>query len=198
MTTTTTGMNGKVRRSLAEQIDRLDQVLDGLSDNLNDAVAAAVKEATTQAVRQAVHQALAEVLTNPDVLTLIGGAARLHAPPSPQPASGGPGLGERLGAVRDWAGKQLQAAQTACGIGASLGLRALGGLASKLRTLWRCRTQFLVGLGVGAAVGVAGYFAGPWVAGLLTGLAGFASALAVQARLWLGRALGDFAAASGL
>ena len=34
MSTTTT--NGRVRKSLAEQIDRLDSILDGLADNLND------------------------------------------------------------------------------------------------------------------------------------------------------------------
>ena len=34
MTTTTT--NGKVRKSLAEQIDKLSSILDGLSENLND------------------------------------------------------------------------------------------------------------------------------------------------------------------
>jgi hypothetical protein len=34
MTTTTT--NGRTRKSLAEQIDRLDAILDGLADALND------------------------------------------------------------------------------------------------------------------------------------------------------------------
>ena len=43
MTTTTT--NGRVRKSLAEQIDRLDQILDGLANGLNEAVAMVVREA---------------------------------------------------------------------------------------------------------------------------------------------------------
>ena len=37
--------NGRVRKSLAEQIDRLDRTLDGLSEGLNEAVATAVREA---------------------------------------------------------------------------------------------------------------------------------------------------------
>src|SRR5260370_8625039 len=105
--TTTLTQNGKERKSLAEQIDRLDGILDGLANSLNEAVAGAVREATTSAIRQA----LVEVLSNPDVLSLIGSAARLHAPPSPEasPAaaqSDQPGLGQRLGA---WAGAQGQA-----------------------------------------------------------------------------------------
>ena len=38
--------NGRSRKSLADQIDRLDQILDGLADGLNEAVASAVKQAT--------------------------------------------------------------------------------------------------------------------------------------------------------
>ena len=41
--------NGTIRKSLADQIDRLDNTLDGLSSNLNEAVASAVKEAGLRA-----------------------------------------------------------------------------------------------------------------------------------------------------
>src|SRR5206468_415529 len=68
--------NSKTRKSLAEQIDRLDGILDGLSEGLNHTVAAAVAEATAAAVRLA----LVEVLGNPDVLALVGAAARGNAP----------------------------------------------------------------------------------------------------------------------
>ena len=61
---TTTLTNGRQRKSLADQIERLDSILDGLSDGLNEAVAAAVKEA--------VRAVLTKVLTNPELL------ARLH------------------------------------------------------------------------------------------------------------------------
>jgi len=53
----------KVRKNLADQIDRLDATLDGLADNLNQAVASAV--------RDAVQNVLLEVLTNPEVTSLI-------------------------------------------------------------------------------------------------------------------------------
>jgi hypothetical protein len=48
--------NGQARKSLAEQIDRLDRTLDGLADGLQEAVAAAVQ--------QAVRCVLAELLSN--------------------------------------------------------------------------------------------------------------------------------------
>src|SRR5271166_4853503 len=62
----------KVRKNLADQIDRLDNTLDGLADNLNQAVASAVKEA--------VQNVLVEVLTNPELTSLIRSAAS----PSPK------------------------------------------------------------------------------------------------------------------
>src|SRR4051812_33965976 len=67
----TLSTNGRVRKSLAEQIDRLDQILDGLAGALNEGVAAAVKEAVGEAVRAAV----AEILANPDLRQQLGAPA---------------------------------------------------------------------------------------------------------------------------
>jgi hypothetical protein len=63
--------NRKVRKSLSDQLDRMDVVLDGLAENLDQAVAHAVK--------QAVQGVLLEVMTNPDVLAAIRGS--MPAPP---------------------------------------------------------------------------------------------------------------------
>ena len=69
---TKTTTNGQARKSLAEQIDRLDAVLDGLADGLNGAVAAAVKEAVGVAVQQAVQAVVREALANPELLARLG------------------------------------------------------------------------------------------------------------------------------
>jgi hypothetical protein len=71
---TLTNTESRPRKSLAEQIDRLDSLLDGLADNLNEAVATAVQQAVTTAVQQAV----VEVVTNAEL------QRHLH-PPAPQP-----------------------------------------------------------------------------------------------------------------
>src|SRR5262249_36173607 len=90
---------GTARKSLAEQIDRLDNILDGLAEALNESVAAAVQQAVGEAVAVAVQAAVVEVLTNPQL------QKRLH------PAAGAKGW--RVGAVlfpalrlvgRCWAG----------------------------------------------------------------------------------------------
>src|SRR4051794_14507111 len=70
------GANGRARKTLADQIDRLDHVLDGLAEGLNEAVAQEVQRAVGRAVREAVQAAIKEVLTNPEL------AARLR-PGSP-------------------------------------------------------------------------------------------------------------------
>ena len=71
----TTLTNGRQRKSLAEQIDRLDSVLDGLADGLNEAVATAVKET--------VHAVLSEVLSNPELLVSAAPGPARAGPPEP-------------------------------------------------------------------------------------------------------------------
>lgn len=188
--------NGRTRKTLADQLDRLDGILDALSDGLNGAVADAVREAAGTAVQQAVKSALVEILTNPDVLTLIGGAARAHGPAPVAPDVSGevpadrPGLRHRLGALGAWASQKVRAARSACGQVAAAGLRGLGGLGARLAPLWQLRKQLLVALGVGTAAALVAYAASPWVAALLSGVAAFASTLTVQAAHWLNRMIG--------
>ncbi len=174
--------NGKTRKTLSDQLDRLDNILDALSEGLNGAVADAVREAAGAAVQEAVKQALITVMTDSNVLALISGAARAQADAPPAPnvstaaAASRPGLRERLGAVGAWAGQKVRAAR-----------RGLGGLAGRLAPLWQFRKQLLVALGVGTAAAVAVYFCAPWVASVFSGLLAFASTMTVQARLWLNR-----------
>jgi hypothetical protein len=181
---TATMTNGKTRKNLSEQLDRLDGILDGLADGLNEAVAAAVREATASAVRQA----LVEVLSNPDVLALIGGAAQLYAPISPAPeapAATGPdrpGLGQRLGS---WAGQQVQAARAACERAADAGRRAGLGLWGHLLILWQVRWQIAAAAGFGVAAGLAANWAGPWLAGVLAAAASFVWGPVRRAWPWL-------------
>jgi hypothetical protein len=59
-TTTRPESNGKARRSLADQIDRLASILDGL----DHALSGAVRDAVERGVRQAVQSVMAEALAN--------------------------------------------------------------------------------------------------------------------------------------
>jgi len=184
--------NGRARRTLSDQLDRLDSILDGLSEALTESVAAAVKAATAQAVQQAVQATLTEILTSPELLTLIG-AARAPAPiaePSPVPAaSAAPRLRDRIGSVLNWAGRKIRSVKESCS-------RKLSGLRPRLLGLWGLRRQLLLALGIGTAAGVAAYLAGPLAAGAFSGLATFVSGLAVQTRLWLKKLVANPALAS--
>src|SRR5690242_11545695 len=87
-------MNGRQRKSLSEQIDRLDSLLDGLAEGLNEAVA--------EAVRQAVRAVLTEVLANPDLLARLAAAQGISVAES-RPK--GQWLSRSWNAVRDTARK---------------------------------------------------------------------------------------------
>jgi hypothetical protein len=127
--------NGTGRKSLANEIDRLQATVAGLGD----AVREAVREATTQAVREAVGELVTEVVTNPDVAALF---RNVQAPaaqaPRPSPLSGG--------GVMGWLQKPLQLARRAW------------------QTVCRYKGVAVAGLVAVAAVAVAAWKAGPLLA----------------------------------
>src|SRR5262245_50339073 len=75
--------NGPARKSLGEQIDRLDRMLDGLAEGLNDMIVTAVEQAVTAATQAAV----AEVLTNPTLQRRLHEGVCLGARPNPLAAA---------------------------------------------------------------------------------------------------------------
>ena len=103
MTTMTTNTDGRTRKSLAEQIDRLDAILDGLSEALQGAVAAAVQEAAGRAVQEAVQAVLAEALTNP---ALRERALHIDSQPAPRPDS--PSVPRPLTRLATWLGARAR------------------------------------------------------------------------------------------
>ena len=178
MTTTTTNADGRTRKSLAEQIDRLDAILDGLGDALNESVAAAVSEATGRAVKEAVQGVLAEVLTNPAVREQ---ALPADAPPASPKAS--PSVLRPLARLASWLGARARSCVQAC----AAGLCWLRDTAVRLSRLAGSRLRAaLVGAGTVAA-GVANSVRARLaaVAGRLSGWATGLTATAGPALRWL-------------
>jgi hypothetical protein len=106
---TTTNADGRARKSLAEQIDRLDAILDGLSEALVGAVAATVREAAGRAVQEAVQAVLAEALTNP---ALRERALPAENPPAPRADS--PPVPRPLVRLTTWLGARARSCVQAC------------------------------------------------------------------------------------
>jgi len=212
MTNPITKDNGSLpRKTLSTQLDRLDEILDGLADSLNGAVAQAVKDAVGLAVQEAVQGVLTEVLTNPELLEKLRPEPVPQAVP-PTPAAQGPGWLSRLAGVAKCACKKAcNLAKQACGKVAQVthcvwgavcagtaqasgsvkvlarGLWAF--LGSAAGVAWRARQPLLIALGVGSALGLGCYLAGPVVSSAVSGLAGFVGSLVASAINSLRRAL---------
>src|SRR5262245_3110619 len=187
MTTAQSEVNGRARRTLAHQLDRLDAILDGLAEALQGAVADTVKEAVGAAVREAVQAVLHEVLTNPELAARLVGPRTTAAPPAPAGA-GRPSLAGRLRAALGRvavAGKKVWAAAARpvqrLGSLARLALAAGPALAGLARAAWARRRRAVWLLGVGGLVGAGCYLAGPLASSAVSALAG--SALAAKVRL---------------
>src|SRR5262245_57475761 len=75
----TNDVNGRARKSLAHQLDRLDIILDGLSEAFDQSVAQAVRAAVGLAVREAIAVAVRELVSRPELV------AALRPPEAPAP-----------------------------------------------------------------------------------------------------------------
>ena len=178
--------NSKVRKSLSEQIDRLDKILDGLAEALNGAVADAVTQAVGLAVKEAVQTVLTEVLSNSDLRAQLQGSA--VAPANSPVASLPPAR-----SIMNWVGTTVTRFVTWC----SVRLRALSqasrrimqqvrwvatDLAARLSGLRLLVLPLVAALVLGVATGVAAYCAGPWLAGVVGGTGSFSLRLALSVR----------------
>jgi hypothetical protein len=212
MTSSTLDSNGRLqRKTLSNQIDRLDGMLEGLAENLNDAVALAVKETVAQVVREAVELAVKEVLSNPELLRAAQAQHSPPAPPQQPPApkaqrrsctdvlqSGWSWLCRKVTRTASHARKKLGQGLSWCVQKVSQGcaalwhqrrgwvVRAVGtltALAAAAVTLWHFRRSCSVALTAGLITGVSGYLAGPVVGALLSGLGGMGLTLSAMVLL---------------
>jgi hypothetical protein len=193
--------NSKVRKSLSEQIDRLDKILDGLADTLNGAVADAVTQAVSLAVKEAVQTVLTEVLSNPDLRAHLQGSAVAPVAADNDPAirSAATSLVSRVAQsaahLANWCTAQLHAL-------AQLGRRAVqqvgrvaADLLARMQGLRHFARPLAAALLLGVATGIAANCAGPWLAGMIGGAGGLGLRLALRMRRVLCQVWGSSALA---
>ena len=192
----TATLNGKPqRKQLADQLDRLDLIIDALADGLNQAVLDAAREGT----RLAVKDAIVEIMTNPDLRAMLAPPAAPAAAPVPAPSSPEavsqpkkPGLWARLKSKATAARNAVAAALTRAkeavirrGMIAGDAVVALGHATGEALPI---RRVLLVGLGVGLVVGVACLVVPQTTAAVVSGAGAACTAVSVQVGNWLTRA----------
>jgi hypothetical protein len=186
--------NGRARKSLADQIDRLDGILDGLAGALNEAVVEAVRQAVTVAVKAALAEALAhpelrqrltavpaaEVGPRPSLLNRLMAAARrtMNRMTSAAGRFGRWVVGgvRRLPRTTMWLARASWRLTWTGLRRLAAGIRRLPGL------IWRMRGPVLLALSVRGVVAWGCYVAGPLIASAVGGLAGAAETLSARAR----------------
>ena len=187
--TMTAKMNGQPRKSLAQQLDRLDGILDGLANSLNDAVADAVRDAVGRAAGEAVQLALRELLAQPELLRhLLPAPAVVEPPPVAVPPTTPAGPSWLSRAWRTTVSAVGSVGNRVCNL-VSQGVAAVRQRLTRVVQPARVAVQIAtqnrrsvgIALGVGAAVGVTCFVIGPFAAALLSGLS--TAALTAVARV---------------
>ena len=166
--------NGKPRKQLSDQLDRLDAIIDALGEALPEAVTDAARAGS----RQAVLDAITEVLTSPE----LKGFMKNMPPPTvmnpAEPVTPQPGpwarFKARLAAARDAVRARCHTYWTTVTQSVSL-----------LASVVPLKKVFVIGTAVGATVAAVSYFCPHEVAAVIGGVAGTCTAVAAQVGWWL-------------
>ncbi|HEY2910434.1 MAG TPA: hypothetical protein VGI99_09315 [Gemmataceae bacterium] len=176
-------INGRPpRKQLSEQLDRLDSIIDALADGLPAAVAEAAREGT----RAAVKDAIVEILTNPELRTMVQSftpsppqaTVSMSAPAESVPATSN--AWQRLKA-------RLAAAKNAVVSRYTAARNAVASTTRALSLMMPLRRIALVAIGTGVVVAALGYVAPAGVAATLAGIGGCVTAAAAQVGNWFRR-----------
>jgi hypothetical protein len=185
------------RKSLAQQLDRLDSILDGLDQGLSGAIADAVKEIVPTVVAETLKATLLEIATNPDILALLRGGLPPASPPSaePQPPAQRPTgvrrVGQALATAWSWSLKKSAAAGRAITAPARNAYHGAVATYRQINAIWHLRRPIMISLVVGAGVGVVvGFLAAPWLAGAISGIGAMSATLSAQMVVWTRRLFG--------
>jgi hypothetical protein len=181
--------NGKPRKQLSDQLDRLDvqkgradAILYAHSEGLNGAVTDATKEGT----RAAVKDAVIELLTDPELRAALHKAS---APPARPRVSARDRLRANARQLAARTAAMTRAARQAVAAKVAEAKAIVAGAAAPAWVAWQLRKTAVVGLGIGVVVAGIAYLGGH---GLVAGLAGLGAAVttvAVQTALWVRKAV---------
>ena len=181
------GTNHRPRKTLADQIDRLDTVLDALSDGLNESVRDVVANVVERVVHEAVRAAVTEVLANVELQRRLATPTKADPKPIQRAWHGLTGLTTRcwnwmVGALRS-TGRIVTSSTAAVREHTHAGVKETAQRIKRATTgawLWlhmltclavRLRRPLVAAIGVGLAVSASSYVSGLAVASLVSGMA---------------------------
>jgi hypothetical protein len=188
------------RKTLSNQLDRLDSIIDALDVGLTGAITDAVKDSVSTAVAQTVRATLYELVSNPDVQMFVRNLVPptppvVNATPEPKQEPRVPSIPRPrsgLSAAWDWSLSKVK------GFGLAIRSR-LGKIRSgivggfrNINEICPLKRPFLIALAMGLVFGVVGYFSAPWLAGVLSGLGAMIATMGAQLALWVKRLLTHF------
>lgn len=183
--TATPSTNGRPqRKQLGDQLDRLDSIIDALAEGLPGAVADACRDGA----RQAVKDVILELLTNPELRTLIAGLAppaQPFVPPPAAPATAGPAKPSLWTRVKAKAAAVRAAAVQKCTAASA----AVAVFVRPVAALMPLKKVLLIGTGVGVAAGVLSYVCPHGLSAVIAGVGAACTAVAAQAAVWVRRSL---------
>jgi hypothetical protein len=205
MTMTTTNRplsNGNAqRKSLSSQLDRLDSILDGLDGALSGAITDAVKDAVSTAVAETVRATLIEIVSNPQVISLLRGVVpsivqptgqqEAQAPRASEPTPHGPTRRGVTSAWR-WATAKLRATRQATVLSARQAVHGLVRTWRRANAVWQLKRPLFVALLIGFVAGMVSYASSPWVAGIVSGVSTTGAVLGMQLALFARRLFAGF------
>ena len=166
--------NGKPRKQLSDQLDRLDGIIDALGEALPEAVTDAARAGS----RQAVLDAITEVLTSPELKGFIQSVPLPNSTSPAEPVAPKPGPWARFKA-------RIAAARAAVRERCRGYWNTVTASVSLLASVVPLKKVFLIGAAVGVAVAVVGYVCPHEVAAVMGGIAGACAAVTAQVGWWL-------------
>jgi hypothetical protein len=184
--------NGRPRKQLSDELDRLDGILDGLADGLQDAITDAVRAGS----RLAIKDAIIEVLSNPELKAAIQGpSATSTVPPA---SASNPSLSNRspwdrvkaiLRRTRTAVAAAARRTRTIVTTKVRTAATVVAGAGKMTVSAWRMKRAVLVTAGVGVGLGAGAYYSAPHAGAVLSAAAGAVVAITVKTALCVRSAL---------
>ena len=178
-----TATNSKpARKQLADQLDRLDSLIDTLGAGLNQAVADACREGA----RAAVREVLVELISNPDLMAAVRSTVPTAPTPNDEPPSP-PAKPPVTPAAKSFWGRVKatvkKAGQAVTGAARTLVKSVSGAVkpaTDALKLTGTTRKVVAVALGVGLTAGMVSLICPTWLGALLAAATGVGAVAAAQ------------------